>query len=248
MTVDACAELVRRGDPDRFLSAMTAPPELRGRLMILYAFNLEVARAPWVASEPMLAEMRLQWWTDAIAEIFEGRPPRRHEVVTPLAELIAQTDLPRVPFDALIAARRSDAYPEPPADIAPYLDATSGGLVELAARALGTDGDALNASRAAGRAFGLANLFAARVELEVRGRLPFPAGTDPAALAADAQRHLKTARRTPIPSQARAALRAGWLAPGILAQVRSTPDRPPRPASEFSRRLRLMALTLTNRW
>ena len=75
MSFDACAELVRRGDPDRFLSAMTAPPELRGRLMILYAFNLEVARAPWVASEPMLAEMRLQWWADAIAEIFEGRPP-----------------------------------------------------------------------------------------------------------------------------------------------------------------------------
>ena len=70
MSIDACAALVRRGDPDRFRAAMTAAPDQRGRLMVLYAFNLEVARAPWVASEPMLAEMRLQWWADAIAEIY----------------------------------------------------------------------------------------------------------------------------------------------------------------------------------
>jgi len=46
MSFDACAALVAKGDPDRFLSAMTAPVALRGRLLTLYAFNLEVARAP----------------------------------------------------------------------------------------------------------------------------------------------------------------------------------------------------------
>ncbi|NOX39165.1 MAG: squalene/phytoene synthase family protein, partial [Alphaproteobacteria bacterium] len=74
MSVDACAALVQRGDPDRFMSAMTAPPHLRGRLMVLYAFNLEIARAAWVTSEPMIAEMRLQWWLDMVTEIREGRP------------------------------------------------------------------------------------------------------------------------------------------------------------------------------
>ncbi len=93
----ACAEQVQRADPDRFLSAMTARPDQRGPLMVLYAFNLEVARAPWVTKEPLIAEMRLQWWRDAIAEVFEGREVRRHEVVTPLGEVIHGHKLPRAP-------------------------------------------------------------------------------------------------------------------------------------------------------
>ena len=45
MSVEACAELVERGDPDRFRAIMAAPPEARAQLFPLYAFNLEVARA-----------------------------------------------------------------------------------------------------------------------------------------------------------------------------------------------------------
>ena len=73
--------LVRRGDPERWRTAMAAPPAARPGLMALYAFNLEIARAPWVASEPLLAEIRLAWWREAVAEIYDGKPPRRHEVV-----------------------------------------------------------------------------------------------------------------------------------------------------------------------
>jgi phytoene/squalene synthetase len=72
MSLEACADLLRRGDPDRFLAAMAAPPAARRVLLPLYAFNLEVARAPQVTAEPMIAEMRLQWWRDALAEIAAG--------------------------------------------------------------------------------------------------------------------------------------------------------------------------------
>jgi 15-cis-phytoene synthase len=57
MTVNACAALVQRGDPDRFAAVMAAPVEARARLFVIYAWNLEVARAPWVTSEPLIAEM-----------------------------------------------------------------------------------------------------------------------------------------------------------------------------------------------
>ena len=60
MSLQACAELVERGDPDRFLATMAAPVALRATLFPLYAFNVEIARAPWVTQEPMIAEMRLQ--------------------------------------------------------------------------------------------------------------------------------------------------------------------------------------------
>ena len=80
MSLQACAEIVKRGDPDRFLAAMAAPPDARRILFPLYAFNVEVARAPWVTAEPMIAEMRLQWWRDSVEGIYAGEP-RRHAVI-----------------------------------------------------------------------------------------------------------------------------------------------------------------------
>ena len=73
--IAACARLVARGDLPRFRATMAAPVELRRMLFPLYAFNLEVARAPWVTAEPMIALMRLQWWRDALGEIGGGRRP-----------------------------------------------------------------------------------------------------------------------------------------------------------------------------
>ena len=58
--------LVRRHDPDRFLTALFAPPEKRDALLTLYAFNHELARAREVASEPPLALIRLQWWREVV--------------------------------------------------------------------------------------------------------------------------------------------------------------------------------------
>lgn len=84
----ACAQLVERGDPDRFAATMAAPVEARKVLFPVYAFNVEVSRAPWVTQEAIIAEMRLQWWTDALEEIASGGLVRRHEVVTSLAHVL----------------------------------------------------------------------------------------------------------------------------------------------------------------
>jgi phytoene synthase len=77
MSLQACADLVARGDPDRFRATMATPPEARAVLFPIYAFNLEVSRAPWVTEEPMIAEMRLQFWRDVAEEIGQGAPPAR---------------------------------------------------------------------------------------------------------------------------------------------------------------------------
>ncbi|QPM89900.1 squalene/phytoene synthase family protein [Pseudooceanicola algae] len=176
----ACAGIVERADPDRFRQAMAAPLAVRHALFPLYAFNIEVARAPWVTQEPMIAEMRLQWWRDALDEIAregrDGTAIRRHEVVTPLALSLPTHATPWL--DALIDARRWDIWKEPFADEAhfrAYLDATSGHLLRAGALMLG---DPLEESLAsdAGFAIGLANWFAAIPELEASGRQPLPDG------------------------------------------------------------------------
>ena len=100
----ACAQLVETGDPARFAAVMAAPVAVRAKLFPLYAFNIEVSRAPWVTQEPMIAEMRLQWWRDALEEIRERGVVRRHEVVARLAHILRPEDTERL--DDLILARR----------------------------------------------------------------------------------------------------------------------------------------------
>src|SRR3546814_16622414 len=70
-----CASQLRRYDPDRFLTALFAPPERRESLFAIYAFNLEIAKTREVISEPMLGQIRLQWWRDSITQIYLGQPP-----------------------------------------------------------------------------------------------------------------------------------------------------------------------------
>ena len=84
---------------------MAAPLEARTRLLPLYALNLEIARAPWLTEEPMIAEMRLQFWRDTVEEAALGKSARAHEVAQPLAALIQTCKLAVDVLDAMIAAK-----------------------------------------------------------------------------------------------------------------------------------------------
>lgn len=251
----ACAALVEKGDPDRFLATMTAPPAARRWLWPLYAFNLEVARAPWVTAEPMIAEMRLQWWADALDGIAAGQPPRAHEVAAPLAAVIAGAGLPVAPLGALVEARRWDIWHEPFADTAAlvaHIDATAGHLMWSAARVLGAPETAEGVVRDVAFAQGLAGWFRAAPALIAHGRQPLPGG-DLAALAAEGLRRLRAARarRGVVPATAAPALRAGWAAGPVLAAAECAPGAIATglPAeAEIARRFRLLRLAFTGRW
>ncbi|MBN8874490.1 MAG: squalene/phytoene synthase family protein [Rhodospirillales bacterium] len=150
---DALAALVRRHDPDRFLTALFAAPERRDALLALYAFNHELARAREVASEPTLALIRLQWWR----EVVEGAP-KRHEIATPLSAAIATGALLPPDLLAMIDAREVEAEPgiETQAEWDSYLMAGAGGVSVAAARLLGAPHP--EAFRPYGAAYGAAGL------------------------------------------------------------------------------------------
>lgn len=224
MSFAACAALVERGDPDRFLATMAAPPAARTVLFPLYAFNLEVARAPQVTQEPLIAEMRLQWWRDALAEIVEARPVRSHEVTVPLAN--ALTPAAARALDDLIMARHSDISAEPFADAAAlmaYLDRTAGTLLWAGVQSLEPNSIADEAAvRAWGRAQGLANWFLACPTLVARGGTPLPEAND-AAISTLAGAALQALRAAPRPKSP--ALLATWRARPLLLQARDHPGR-----------------------
>jgi phytoene synthase len=161
--------LVRRHDPDRFLTALFAPAERRDALLVLYAFNHELARAREVASEPPLALIRLQWWR----EVVEGER-RRHEVASPLSEAIASGALDRLLLLPLIEAREAEAYDDfaTLADWRAWLLAGAGGLAVAAAAALGAPQPEL--VRRFGAAYGVAGLLRASRVLAAQGRCLLP--------------------------------------------------------------------------
>lgn len=220
----ACARLVEKGDAARFRTVMAAPVDARRVLFPLYAFNIEVARAPWVTEEPMIAEMRLQWWRDVLGEIAGGGPVRRHEVATPLSRVIGPGDARRL--DDLVAARRWDAYRdafEDQAQFDDYIDRTAGGLMWTAARILGAQEE--ETVRDAAWAAGVAAFLQAIPALEAAGRVPLVDGSADgvAALAQRALDRLARARRGSVPRSARPAL---WPASGVGTVLKAACRRP----------------------
>lgn len=133
------ADQVRQYDHDRFMTAIFAPAAVREHLFALYAFNIEVAKTGEIVSEPLIGQMRLQWWRDTLDLLYAGETVA-HGVARPLGEAISAARLDRAAFDRLIDAREFDLDRTPPADFAAlhaYADGTGSPLLALALRIAG---------------------------------------------------------------------------------------------------------------
>ena len=152
---------VRRADPDRWLaSRLISDAAVRNDVLAVLAFAAELARVRAVVSEALLGEIRLTWWQEALDEIREQRPVRRHPTVQALAEAIQTRDLSPVLLSSLIEARIEDlggAVFDDPDKVMAHIDQTSVALSALVLQILspGTD---LHAVQAVSRAYGLARL------------------------------------------------------------------------------------------
>jgi phytoene synthase len=152
-------ETLKQADPDRYRAALMADAQRRHDLLILYAFHYELSKVPDVTSEPMVGQIRYQWWREAIDEIYSDGEVRRHEISTPLTELLRRTDVPRFWIDRLIDGRARDLDPQPFADLAEaqsYARQTSGQLMQIAVKLIGGEPD--EAVLKAGEAWGLTGL------------------------------------------------------------------------------------------
>jgi len=239
-----CAAEVRRADYDRFLTALFAPAAARERLFALYAFNHEIARVRETVSEPMLGQIRLQWWREAIAGLYAGTP-RKHAVVEALGAAVAAGPA-RAGFEALIDAREFDLAgraPESLAALEAYCEGTSSQLLYLAAELLGARGEATRAAlRPLGIAWSLTGLIRA-IPFHARARRQYipadiaaAAGLDETALfaltpgeplrravhdlAAAAHRHLAAAKASgPVERAARPLMLFAPLARAYLGRL-----------------------------
>ncbi len=180
---DFDAEL-EKTDPDRRMAALFAPPELRGRLMTLYAFYHEIAKVPDTVSEAVVGEMRLAWAREAVTDLFADPPKvRRHDIYEALSELRLAPGAPdREALVTLVEARAADLGEGPfptREDRRDYVDRTAVALMRLAAKLLKPDldlgGEPGAAIMAAGRMWGFTGLLRAFPALCSAGRPPFAA-------------------------------------------------------------------------
>ncbi|MGE3649949.1 MAG: phytoene/squalene synthase family protein [Reyranellaceae bacterium] len=171
-----CADQARMADHGRWLASLFAPEAARRDLWALLAFNAEIARTREVVREPMLGQIRLQWWREAIDEAYRGQV-RAHQVMMPLADAIARRTPPRERFETLIDGRLRDLDDAPFESLAAleaYAAATSGSLSLLMLDLLGVGDGAREAAAAIGTAWALVGLASATPHLAARRRLMLP--------------------------------------------------------------------------
>ena len=172
-----CGAIARRYDPDRFLCALFAPPERREALFTLIAFNHELARAREVASNPLLALMRLTGWREVVEQAAAGQPARQHEVAAPLHAAIRDGMLDAETLVGMADAREmetEEAGIESIAALHAYLRGTAGGFAVAAGRLLGAPAALLPGLQEAGLLFGLAGVLRAVPALAAQGRCLLP--------------------------------------------------------------------------
>ncbi len=132
---------VKARDRDRYLSVLYAPEAARPALLALHGLDLELAQVVASTSEPMLGEIRLAWWRDALAALDSGQVPAQ-----PLLALIAAEVLPRGITGAELAVLEDRWLGLIGNDAVPAAHVTGGGcLFALLARICG--GEASEAQR-----------------------------------------------------------------------------------------------------
>jgi len=271
-----CLEQVRRFDHDRFLTLALAPADKQAALAALYAFNIEIARIAELVSEPMLGQIRLQWWREVLDGLSKGET-RGHFVAEALLGAGEPARLPLSAMQRLIDARERDLDETPFADMAAletYAEETSSTLIGAALEILGGEAHHhAQAIRHAGIAYALTGILRAFGVHAAQGRVLLPAdtlnkhGIDPHDILAGrmtealrlathelidaAYAQLALARAVALPRHLLAAILPVSLCDKYLAQMRAPEFDFFRDTSEvpaFRRQLRLFGRQLAGKF
>jgi phytoene synthase len=253
------ADLVRRHDRDRWLTAQLAPAPERGALIALYALNVELSRIPETVREPMAGLIRLQWWREGLERAAAGAAVPDHPVLNGIAPLAASGLLPPAALAAALDARESELQDTTPADLAAFeatCRSTGGTLCRLAARLLAVEEEAgLRAAAEVGTAHGMIAGLLNAPWWAARGRTTIPGGGPETgqAIARRAEALLAAARavRERVPRAALPALVIGRITDSRIRRLAGCGFDPAAPMAEalpLSRPLAILKGALTGRY
>ncbi len=130
---------LRTHDYDRYLSALFAPSDVRDDVIALYAANAALERIGRSVTEPMLGEIRLQWWRDALREAQDSKVTG-DPVADAFVQTVRQRRLDPSRVSDMIDARTFDIGGEAMPDmraLRTYLGKTDGAVFHLASQVVG---------------------------------------------------------------------------------------------------------------
>ncbi|PPC98496.1 MAG: squalene synthase [Hyphomicrobium sp.] len=169
-------------EPDRYLAALLAPRSSRNDLIALAAFLSELRKIADQVSDPMIGEIRIQWWRDVIEAAPRGQLTG-HPIADAFATVIERYDLPQNQLFDVLDAHAHQLYSASPSDEDAFnheLELTEGIAFTLASRILGcVENDVtLRAIALASHAYGRARVGLSLPMSLARGRFPLPRQND----------------------------------------------------------------------
>lgn len=175
---DIVRAAAKSGEADRYLAALLSPRKVRDDLIALAAYVAEIRRIGDEVREGPLAEIKLQWWRDALARSVAGEKSG-NPVADRFARVVSSHNLAHAKIEDWFDARVHTFYADPPASdaaLALELKLLEGIPFAFAARILGqADADENDGVIAdAGTAYGLARLGLDYPRSLARGRAPLP--------------------------------------------------------------------------
>lgn len=197
---------LRQRAPDQLTAAAFAPRAAQPDLLTIATFAGELQNIVLTIADPAAAELRIQWWRDAVVTPAHGERSG-HPLADDMRDLVRRLDWPHERLhvfcdayaDALYdgSAARDDAFKG-------TLDVRFGEPMHMAAAVLGASGDhsALDSVIVpAGRAYGLMQTALTLPHLTRLGRMPLPSAyglietNTPSALIAVQRRLIVEARQ-----------------------------------------------------
>jgi len=256
---NACADLVRAHDRDRWLTASVAPAGRRPALLALYALNVEISRIPEITREPMAGRIRHQWWRESLKQAAGPGPVRNHPVVRAIGELLTSGDLRPDDVGAFLDAREADLAAGQPQDLdafEAFCRETGGALCRLAVALLAADSPkTLDIADTIGTAHGMIGRLLNAPFWAARGRTILPGGEPdaPRAIAERARTLLDQAResRSDVSRTALPALLIGRITDVRLRRLEACGFDPASPKAEplpHARPLAVMKGALSGRY
>ncbi|WP_028965815.1 squalene/phytoene synthase family protein [Sphingomonas phyllosphaerae] len=212
-------------DPERWLAMTYARPAHRPALDALWSLDDKLASILRATREPIVGQMRLTWWHEALSALDDAAPPAE-----PVLQALARHVVPQVPGRWLATLVEGwEALLEPTLD-APAMQAHAvhrgSGLFTAMAAAIGVDDPAI---ATAGAGWALADL---------AGHLKAPAEADLA----------RTMARTTLAKTAGFRWPSAARAIGAIARAASLDlEIPPKPRGHPARAARLLWLRVTGR-
>jgi phytoene synthase len=168
----------RSTELDRYLAALLAPRAACADLMALAAFQGEIASIPIMVSEPMIGEIRLQWWREALANQGDGTLTG-NPIADAVGTVMRARSLPEELFLNIIDARLCELDPHAlfvDRAVDTYFDGAEGAAFQLAAHVLGISGQpgVSELMYAAGQAYGRVRLLRILPHVHAKGPVPGP--------------------------------------------------------------------------